>query len=107
VNCIVARFLVPLLSVALCLIVGAVALGLFWSHFPDTTLRLFRGAGAIREAIFAGNWPTRYEAVSRGLLDERLIVYMGFVIVARIAFGILLLPVYRRFDRKPQSEYQV
>jgi hypothetical protein len=103
----VARFLFPLISVALCLITGAVALGLFWSHFPDTTLHLFRGAGAIREAIFAGNWPARYEAVSRGLLDERLIVYMGFVIAARIAFGLLLLPVYRRIDRKPPSEYRI
>jgi hypothetical protein len=107
VNSIVARFLLPLVSVALSLIVGAVALGLFWSHFPDTTLHLFRGAGAIREAIFAGNWPTRYEAVSRGLLDERLIVYMGFVIAARLVFGLLLLPVYRRFDRKPQSEFRI
>lgn len=104
---IAARFFLPLASVAFSLIFGAVALGLFWYHFPDATLQLFRWAGSIRESVFASYWPARYEAVSRGLVDERLIVYMGFVVATRILLGILLLPVYRRIDRRPQPEFRI
>ena len=104
---IAVRFFLPLASVAFSLIFGAVALGLFWHHFPNATLQLFRWAGSIREAVFTGYWPAQYEAVSRGLVDERLIVYMGFVIAVRVIFGILLLPVYRRIDRRPQPEFRI
>lgn len=104
---IAARFFFPLASVAFSLIFGAVALGLFWYHFPNATLQLFRWAGSLREAVFTGYWPVRYEAVSRGLVDERLIIYMAFVIAARIMLGILLLPIYRRIDRRPQSEFRI
>ena len=44
--------------------------------------------------------PARYEVVVRALVDERQIVYMGFVIVTRIIVGLLLLPVYKRIDGK-------
>jgi len=107
VKSIAARFFLPLASVTLSLISGAVVLGLFWYHFPDTTLQLFKWAGSVREAVFTGYWPGRYEAVSRGLVDERLIVYMGFVVATRVLLGILMLPVYRRIDRKPRSEFRL
>jgi len=107
VTSIAARLILPLAGVVFSLILGAVALGLFWYHFPDATLQLFRWAGSLREALFGGFWPARYEAVIRGLVDERLLVYMGFVVAARIVLGLLLLPVYRRLDRKPQPEFRI
>jgi hypothetical protein len=93
-----ARFFLPLGNVAISLILGAVALGFFWYYFPDWTLVLFKWAGSIRETVVSGYWPARYEVVIRALVDERQIVYMGFVIVTRIILGLLLMPLYRRKD---------
>jgi hypothetical protein len=78
------------------LILGAVALGVFWYYLPDTTLQLFKWAGSIRETVVSGYWPARYEIVIRALVDERQIVYMGFVLATRIIMGLLLLPLYRK-----------
>ena len=54
------------------------------STFPDWTLQLFKWAGSIRESLISGIWPARYEVVLRALVDERQIVYMGFVLATRI-----------------------
>lgn len=94
------HFFVSLGNVFFSLILGAVALGFFWYYFPDTTLQLFRWAGSIREGIVSGNWPARYEIIIRALVDERQIVYMGFVLVTRIVVGILIALVYRMFGRR-------
>jgi hypothetical protein len=105
VKSITARFFLPLGNVAFSLILGAVAFGFFWYYFPDATLQLFRWAGSIREAVVSGYWPARYEVVIRALVDERQIVYMGFVLATRFITGILLLPVYRWMDRRPDLEF--
>jgi hypothetical protein len=91
-----ARFFLPLGNVAVSLILGAVALGFFWYYFPDATLVLFKWAGSIRETVVSGYWPARYEVVIRALVDERQIVYMGFVLATRIIMGLLMMPLYRR-----------
>ncbi len=104
---ITSRFFLPLGNVAVSLILGAVALGFFWYYFPDATLQLFKWSGSIREGVVSGYWPARYEVVIRALVDERQIVYMGFVLATRIVVGILLLPVYRWIDRKPEPEYPI
>ena len=54
------------------------------------------GRARIRETVVSGYWPARYEVVIRALVDERQIVYMGFVLVTRIIMGLLMMPLYRR-----------
>ena len=102
-----ARFFLSLGNVFFSLILGAVALGFFWFYFPDWTLQLFRWAGSIRESLISGNWPARYEVVLRALVDERQIVYMGFVLATRIIVGIviaLVLQAVRRPGRRGISD---
>ena len=74
---------------------GRPGAGLLLVHFPDWTLQLFKGAGSIRESLISGNWPARYEVVLRALVDERQIVYMGFVLATRIVVGLLIMLVYK------------
>ena len=81
--------------------------GFFWYYFPDATLQLFKWAGSIRETAVGAVLAARYEVVVRALVDERQIVYMGFVIATRIVVGLLLLPVYKRIDRKTQEELPI
>jgi hypothetical protein len=100
-----ARFFLSLGNVFFSLILGAVALGFFWFYFPDWTLQLFRWAGSVREGIASGNWPARYEVVIRALVDERQIVYMGFVLATRIVVGLLIALFYKLLGRRPEPEF--
>ena len=102
-----ARFFLSLGNVFFSLILGAVALGFFWFTFPDWTLQLFKWAGSIRESLISGNWPARYEVVLRALVDERQIVYMGFVLATRILVGIIIGFGYKLFGGKSQQEFQI
>ena len=101
------HFFVSLGNVFFSLILGAVALGFFWYYFPDMTLQLFRWAGSIRESIVSGNWPSRYEIIIRALVDERQIVYMGFVLVTRIIIGLLIVLVYKIVGRRAEPEFPI
>lgn len=102
-----ARFFLSLGNVFFSLILGAVALGFFWFQFPDMTLALFKWAGSLRETLISGNWPARYEVVLRALVDERQIVYMGFVLATRIIVGLLIMLAYKLMGRRPEPEYPI
>ena len=104
---ITTRFFLSLGNVFFSLILGAVALGFFWFYFPDWTLQLFKGAGTIRESLISGTWPARYEVVLRALVDERQIVYMGFVLATRIIVGVLIVLAYKLIGRKPEEEFPI
>jgi DNA polymerase III delta prime subunit len=86
---------------------GAVALGFFWFYFPDETLKLFKWAGVLRESLLSNAWSARYEVVLRLFVDERQIVYMGFVLATRILVGVLIVLVYKLFGRKPEEEFPI
>jgi hypothetical protein len=98
------RFFLSLGNVFFSLILGAVALGFFWFYFPDATLQLFKWAGSIRESLISGTWPARYEVVLRALVDERQIVYMGFVLATRIIVGVLIVLGYKLVGRRPEQQ---
>ena len=40
-------------------------------------------------------------------MDERQIVYMGFVLATRIVVGILIMLVYKLIGRRPQEEFPI
>lgn len=100
-----ARYFLSLGNVFFSLILGAIALGFFWFYFPDWTLQLFRAAGSIRESLISGNWPARYEVVLRALVDERQIVYMGFVLATRILVGLIIALAYKLVGSKSEVEF--
>ena len=104
---IAARFFLSLGNVFFSLFLGAVGLGFFWFYFPDWTLQLFKWAGSIRESLISGTWPARYEVVLRALVDERQIVYMGFVLATRIIVGIMIVMGYRLLGRKHEHEFPI
>jgi hypothetical protein len=85
-----ARYFLSLGNVFFSLILGALAFGFFWFYFPDATLLLFKWAGTAREWMVTRNWSSRYEVVVRALVDERQIVYIGFVLFTRMLFGLII-----------------
>jgi hypothetical protein len=100
-------FFLSLGNVFFSLILGAVALGFFWFYFPEATLQLFRWASSVRESVVSGTWPARYEVMIRALVDERQIVYMGFVLATRIVVGILIVLVGKMFGRRTEQEFPI
>ena len=99
-----ARFLLSLGNVFFSLVLGAVALAFSLFFFPAATLQLYKGARAVGEAVLSGAWPAQYEPALRALADERLVVYMGFVLAARIAVGLLFLFGSKWIGAKPAHE---
>ena len=105
---ITTRFFLSVGNVFFSLILGAVALFFFWLYFPDWTLQLFRWASSIREGVASGTWPARYEVAIRALVDERQIVYMGFVLATRIVMGVMIMLFYKVIGRRgPESEFRI
>ena len=99
-----ARFFLSLGDVCFSLVLGAVALALSLFFFPEATLQLYKWARTVGETLLSGVWPARYDPVLRALADERLIVYMGFVLATRIVVGLLLLFGSRWIGGKPARE---
>ena len=99
-----ARFLLSIGNVFFSLVLGIVALAFSLVFFPAATLHLYKGARAIGEAVLSGTWLAQYEPVLRALADERLIVYMGFVLAGRIAVGLLVLLGSKWMGGEPARE---
>ena len=99
-----ARFFLSLGNVFLSLVLGAAALAFSLFFFPEATLQLYKWARTLGETLLSGVWPAHYEPVLRALADERLIVYMGFVLATRSIVGLLLLLGSRWIAGKPAHE---
>jgi hypothetical protein len=99
-----ARFFLSLGDVFFSLLLGALAFGFFWLCFPDVTLQLFKWASLLRDGLLSAAWLSRYEATLRFFVDERQIVYMGFVLVTRIIVGLLIALVTRFTGGRPERE---
>ena len=101
------RFLLSLGNVFSSLVIGAVALATVWIYLPNVALQLFRWAASIRDWVVLANWPPQYEVALRFFVDERQIVYVGFVLASRIIVGLLIILVARMLGRKPEPEYPI
>jgi len=107
VNSFFGRFLLSLGNVFSSLVIGAVALATVWIYLPNVALQLFRWAASIRDWVVLANWPPQYEVALRFFVDERQIVYVGFVLASRIIVGLLIILVARMLGRKAEPEYPI
>jgi len=57
--------------------------------------------------LLSNAWSARYEVVLRLFVDERQIVYMGFVLATRIIVGVLIVLVYKMFGQRPEEEFPI
>ena len=94
------RYFLSLGNVFFSLILGALALAFCWIYFPEFTLALFKYASSLREWIFSQGMSAKYEVMVRALVDDRQIVYMGFVLLTRVAVSLLLAFMYWLFGGK-------
>jgi hypothetical protein len=93
------RFLISYANVFFSLILGVIAMGLFFIYLPDETVRLQRIAASVHEWIMAFGWSTRVESILRFILEGRQLLLMGFVLASRFVLGIVILVCGLLFHR--------
>jgi hypothetical protein len=99
-----ARYVLSIGNVVSSLIVGAVAFGYFWIYLPEVMLYPFRWAASLREGLLLMNWPPHYDIAIRFFIDERQIVFLGFVLMSRVVLGFLLMLGARIFGRRSEPD---
>jgi hypothetical protein len=98
----VARFAWSFSYFFVSVILGTLAMGLFWYYFPDLFVMGQRGASAVRDWIAAHAGSTRTESIVRFLLEDRQLLLITFVLITRLVLEILLTLALRLkglFDR--------
>lgn len=97
------RYFLGIGNVFFSLILGALAMAASYITIPNTTLMFFRLAGDLREWIATTTWSAQYEIMLRALVDDRQIVFMGYVLVTRIVVGLLIGLVLWLFTPKQRG----
>lgn len=94
-----ARFVGSFSNFLFSIVLGALAMGVFWYYYPDQFLLLQRSTSALREWIVARAWSARSETIFRFILEDRQLLLIAFVVAARFLLGLLLLPIKALFVR--------
>lgn len=97
-----ARLLASFSTLFLSLVLGAVAMGFFWLYFPNQFVALQRSAAVTHEwlAAHAGSaGSNRTESILRFLIEDRQLLLMSFVLVTRLALGVVAMPFRAMFGR--------
>jgi hypothetical protein len=87
---VVARFALSFSYFFASVVLGALAMGLFWYQFPDQFVQLQRSASSARDWIAAHAWSTRTESILRFLLEERQLLLISFVLAVRFFLGLIV-----------------
>ena len=93
------RFLGSFGNFVFSIVLGILAMGVFWLYFPDEFLQLQRSASVMREWLVARAWSSRSETVIRFLLEDRQLLLITFILAARFLLGLLVLPFKAMFER--------
>lgn len=71
------------------LILGALAMGTVWYLSPETIQSLFQSASGLKSWLTNLGIEPKYNNFIWFLIEERQLVFMGFVIATRVALAIL------------------
>lgn len=86
------RVLFSIGNIVFSLLLGAVLLAVVGYHSPETLSASLRWAHSVKEIITGTALDPKYNVWIEFLLDDRQLVFMGFVVLARILLGLIALP---------------
>jgi hypothetical protein len=90
----VLRVLFSIGNIVLSLILGAVLLALVGVHSPETLSALLHWSHSVKEIITGTSLDPKYNVWIEFLLDDRQLVFMFFVVLARIVLWLVALPFF-------------
>lgn len=76
-------------SIALSLVLGALALAFVGINSPETLDKLITLAATVKSYIVGTNLPAKYNVWIRLLLEEKQLVFMFFTIIMRILLSLV------------------
>ena len=79
-------------NIVVSLLLGAVLLALVGVHSPETLSASLRWAHSVKEIITGTSLDPHYNVWIEFLLDDRQLVFMFYVVLARIILGLAILP---------------
>lgn len=83
------RVLFATTNILISLVIGAVAMGVVWYLYPDVLESFFRSAAGIKAYLVNLGIPPQYNNFLMFLIEERQIVFMGFVVATRFVLALL------------------
>jgi len=86
-------------NIFLSLVLGALAMGIVWYLYPETMQSLFHVASGVKSWLVNRGLPPVYNNFLWFLIEERQLVFMGFVMVTRIIIAVLVSIVLAMFGR--------
>lgn len=86
----VGRLLAAAANIFLSLLLGAIALAFLAVQFPDIIQTLLNSAGWLRDQVTGTGLDPKYNIWLTFLIDERQLVFLGFVIVMRILLALII-----------------
>jgi hypothetical protein len=93
------RIFLSIGNIVFSLILGAVLLVFVALNSPETASASLKWAHSVKEIITGTPLAPRYNFWIEFLLDDRQLVFMGFVVLARILLGLVALPIVLIRDR--------
>lgn len=84
------RVLLASTNIFVSLVVGALAMALVWIKYPHAIDLFFTWAGALKTWLTSRGISVEYNNFIRLLVEERQLVFMGFVVVTRIVLASLV-----------------
>jgi hypothetical protein len=79
-------------NIVLSLILGALLMALVGVHSPETLSSLLRWSHSVKEIITGTSLDPKYNVWIEFLLDDRQLVFMFFVVLARVILALIAWP---------------
>ena len=76
-------------NIFMSLVIGALAMGLVWYLSPDTMQSFFQSASGLKSWLTNLGIEPKYNNFLWFLIEERQLVFMGFVVATRVTLAIL------------------
>ncbi len=86
---IMLRVFLATTNIFVSLVLGALAMGIVWYVSPETMQNLFQFASGVKTWLTSLGIEPTYNNFIWFLIEERQLVFMGFVIVTRVVLAIL------------------
>ncbi len=86
---IMLRVFLATTNIFVSLIFGALAMGVVWYVWPETMQNMFHAANGVKAWLVSLGIEPKYNNFIWFLIEERQLVFMGFVIATRILFALL------------------
>jgi hypothetical protein len=94
------RVLLASANIFVSLVLGALAMGAVWYFYPETMQAFFQHASGVKSWLVSRGLAATYNNFLWFLIEERQLVFMGFVMVTRIVLASIVSLLFKLTGRE-------